>query len=153
MDAGDFFDESAKAAAKLKRRAVLVYGRDNEPPRGLTDQIVGLEYAPFSRVFPRAACVVHQGGIGTTGQVLRAGVPHLIMPYAHDQPDNAMRCRRIEVGEVIDRERYNADRAAKMLSGILADPKYSENAIAKRAIVETERGAKSACDAIEKMLQ
>jgi rhamnosyltransferase subunit B len=153
MDAGDFFDESAKAAAKLRRRAVLVYGRDNEPPQGLTDQIVGLEYAPFSRVFPRAACVVHQGGVGTTGQVLRAGVPHLIMPYAHDQPDNAMRCRRIEVAEVIDRERYNADRAAKMLSDILADPKYSENAIEKRAIVETERGAEAACDAIERTLQ
>jgi UDP:flavonoid glycosyltransferase YjiC (YdhE family) len=125
MDAGTFFDESAKAAKKLNRRAVLIYGRDNEPPKGLTDNIVGFEYAPFSRVFQRAACVVHQGGVGTTGQVLRAGVPHLVMPYAHDQPDNAARIRRIGVGEMIDRHKYTGDRAAKLISDILSDQKYS----------------------------
>ena len=153
MDARDFFDESAKAAAKLGRRAVLLYGRDNDPPKGLTDEVVGYEYAPFSRVFPRAACVVHQGGVGTTGQVLRAGVPHLIMPYGHDQLDNAMRCRRNGVGALINRDRYKADRAANMLGDILSNPKYAKNASEKRAIVESERGAEAACDAIEKTLQ
>ena len=153
MDAGSFFDESAKAAAKLNRRAVLIYGRDNEPPKGLTDEIVGYEYAPFSLVFPRAACVVHQGGVGTTGQVLRAGVPHLVMPYAHDQPDNAARIRRIGVGEMISRANYNADRAAKLLSDVLADPTYAEAAKEKRKIIETEGGASAACDAIEQTLR
>jgi hypothetical protein len=60
------------------------------------------------RFFPRAACVVHQGGVGTTAQVLRAGVPHLIMPYSHDQPDNAARCERIRVARTISREKYSA---------------------------------------------
>ena len=82
MDPRDFFDESVKAAKILNRRAVLVYGPFNEPPRGLNDDIIGVPYAPYSRLFPRAACVVHQGGVGTTGQVLRAGVPHLIMKRA-----------------------------------------------------------------------
>jgi len=153
MDARNFFDESAKAAAKLGRRAVLLYGRDNDPPKGLTDEVVGYEYAPFSRVFPRAACVVHQGGVGTTGQVLRAGVPHLIMPYGHDQLDNAMRCRRIGVGEVINRDSYSADRAENMLGEILSNPKYAKNAAEKCAVIESERGAEAACDAIEKTLQ
>jgi UDP:flavonoid glycosyltransferase YjiC (YdhE family) len=153
MDAGEFFNESAKAAAKLGRRAVLIYGRDNEPPIGITREIVGFEYAPFSRVFPAASCVVHQGGVGTTGQVLRAGVPHLVMPYAHDQPDNAARIRRIGVGEMIDRHRYNADRAAELLSTILAVPSYAEKAKEKAAIIETERGAAAACDAIEVTLK
>jgi UDP:flavonoid glycosyltransferase YjiC (YdhE family) len=30
---------------------------------------------------------VHQGGIGTTAQALRAGRPMLIVPFSHDQPD------------------------------------------------------------------
>jgi UDP:flavonoid glycosyltransferase YjiC (YdhE family) len=153
MDAGEFFNESAKAAAKLGRRAVLLYGRDNDPPKGLTDEIVGFEYAPFSPVLPRAACVVHQGGVGTTGQVLRAGVPHLVMPYGHDQLDNAMRCRRIGVGEVIRRDRYNAERAAKLLSDILANPEYADTAKEKAAVIENERGAAAACDAIEATLK
>lgn len=152
MDARDFFDESAKAAKQLGRRAVLLYGRDNDPPKGLRDDIVGFEYAPFSRVFPHAACIVHQGGVGTTGQVLRAGVPHLIMPYGHDQLDNAMRCRRIGVAEVIPRERYNADRASQMLTRILSDPEFSKNAAEKRDVIENELGAKAACDEIESVL-
>ena len=53
--------------------------------------VAAFDYAPYSKVFPHAACVVHQGGVGTTSQVLRAGVPHLFMPFSHDQPDNAAR--------------------------------------------------------------
>ncbi len=115
MDARDFFEESAKAARILKRRAVLLYGIFNEPPKILDENIAGFDYAPYSEIFPRAACVVHQGGVGTTGQVFRAGVPALIMPYSHDQPDNAERCRRAGVAEVIDRDSYTAAAAAQKL--------------------------------------
>ena len=153
MDARDFFDESAKAAAKLRQRAVLLYGRENPPPKGLSDSIVGYEYAPYSRVFPRAACVVHQGGVGTTGQVLRAGVPHLIMPYGHDQPDNAARCRRAGVGEMISRDSYNAESADEMLRKILSNSEYLANAKRFAAIVNSEGGSTTACDAIEHVLR
>ena len=152
MDAGDFFDESAKAAKILGRRAVLLYGRDNPPPNGLDENIVGFEYAPFSLVFPKAACVVHQAGVGTTGQVLRAGVPHLIMPYGHDQPDNAARCRRLGVAEILAREDYNADSAAKMLKSLLSKRSYAEKAAQARKTVREEHGTIMACDAIEAAL-
>ena len=152
MDARNFFDESAKTAATLGRRAVLLYGRDNPLPKGLSDSIVGYEYAPYSRVFPRAACVVHQGGVGTTGQVLRAGVPHLIMPYGHDQPDNAARCRRAGVGEMISRDSYKAALAGEMIRKILSNPKYSSNAQRLAEIVNSEGGNATACDAIERIL-
>ncbi len=152
MDARDFFDESAKAAKQLGRRAVLLYGRDNTPPKGMNENIVGFEYAPFSLVFPRAACVVHQGGVGTTGQVLRAGVPHLIMPYGHDQPDNAARCRRCGVAEVIPRDKYNSESAARSLSKILSNNEYVATAAKLGEIVQGENGAATSCDAIEKVL-
>jgi UDP:flavonoid glycosyltransferase YjiC (YdhE family) len=152
MDAGDFFDESATAAKTLGIRAVLLYGRDNPPPKGLDENIIGFEYAPFSLVFPQAACVVHQAGVGTTGQVLRAGVPHLIMPYGHDQPDNAARCRRLGVAEIIARENYNADNAASMLKSLLSKRSYAEKAAEAGKTVREEHGTKMACDAIEAAL-
>jgi UDP:flavonoid glycosyltransferase YjiC (YdhE family) len=152
MDARDFFDESAKAAAKIGRRAVLLFGRDKPMPKGLNDSIVGFEYAPYSLVFPRGACVVHQGGVGTTGQVLRAGVPHLFMPYGHDQPDNAARCRRKGVAEILSREKYNADSASKLLSEILLHEGYTRRAKELGEIVRSEHGTSAACDAIEKSL-
>jgi len=153
MDARDFFEESARAAKILKKRAVLLYGIFNEPPNGTDENIVAFDYAPYSQVFPRAACVVHQGGVGTTAQVLRAGVPHLFMPYSHDQPDNAARCERIGVAKIISRDRYTAETAAKKLRELLADAHYKINAAEAAKIVNAEHGTKVACDAIEEILK
>ncbi|HVE58551.1 MAG TPA: glycosyltransferase [Pyrinomonadaceae bacterium] len=153
MDARDFFEESARAAKILKKRAVLLYGIFNEPPKGTDENIVAVDYAPYSQVFPRAACVVHQGGVGTTAQVLRAGVPHLFMPYSHDQPDNAARCERIGVAKIISRDRYTAETAAKKLRGLLADESYKTKAAEAAKIVNAEHGTKVACDAIEEILK
>ena len=54
-----------------------------------------LDHAPHARLLPRAAVTVHQGGVGTLQQDLRAGRPMLVVPSAHDQPDNADRARRL----------------------------------------------------------
>ena len=153
MDPRDFFEESVKAAKMLGRRAVLLYGLFNEPPQGLDENIAGFDYAPYSRVFPRAAVVVHQGGVGTTSQVLRAGVPMLVMPYSHDQPDNAARCRRRGVARVIGRDRYTAANAAGELRQILSEPGYRAKALEAKAVIDAENGTQAACDAVESALQ
>jgi rhamnosyltransferase subunit B len=153
MDARDFFEESAKAAQILGKRAVLLYGIFNETPKITDENIVAFNYAPYSQIFPKAACVVHQGGVGTTAQVLRAGVPHLFMPYSHDQPDNAARCERLGVAKIISRDRYTADSAAKNLRELLADKSFQTNAIEAAKIVQSEHGTKVACDAIEEILK
>jgi UDP:flavonoid glycosyltransferase YjiC (YdhE family) len=152
MDARDFFEESAKAARMLGKRAVLLYGVFNEPPKETDERIVAFDYAPYSFVFPKAACVVHQGGVGTTAQVLRAGVPHLIMPYSHDQPDNAARCVRAGVARTISRERYTAESAARELSEILSKKSYKETAVEASRTVKSELGTETACDAIENIM-
>jgi UDP:flavonoid glycosyltransferase YjiC (YdhE family) len=153
MDPRDFFTESVKAANLLKKRAVLLYGVFGEPPSGLTDDIVGFEYAPFSLLFPRAACVVHQAGVGTTGQVLRAGVPHVIVPFAHDQPDNAARCRRIGVAAIISRDSYAAAAAERAISKVLGDDSYAQNAAKYSERVRSEHGSAAAADEIERILR
>ena len=152
MDARDFFEHSADAARRLGHRAVLLYGAFNDPPKAIGGDVVGFDYAPYSQVFPRALCVVHQGGIGTTGQVLRAGVPHLVVPFAHDQPDNAARCRRIGVAEILPRDKYNAGKAVTRLRKILDSPSYSDRAREMAEIVRNEPGTAGACDAIEARL-
>ncbi len=162
MDARDFFEESAKAAKILGRRAVLLYGIFNEMPKIMENgkwkvenesQVIAVPYAPYSQVFPKAGAVVHQGGVGTTSQVLRAGVPHLFMPYSHDQPDNAARCERLGVARIIARERYTAETAAKELRALLSDESYKTKALDAAKIVNSENGTLVACDAIEEILK
>lgn len=152
MDAGNFYQESIQAAKQLNCRAVLLIG-NNSPPENLSSDILADNYAPYSQVFPRTCAIVHQGGIGTTAQALRAGCPTLIMPYSHDQPDNAARVKRLGTSRTISHKQYSASRVAKELSELLGNPSYAAKAAEIGCIVQAENGVGVACDAIEKQLR
>jgi UDP:flavonoid glycosyltransferase YjiC (YdhE family) len=96
--------------------------------------------------------IVHQGGIGTTGQALRAGKPMLVMPFGGDQYDNAARIDRLGVGRTIMRRQYTAARAALELEQLLENPGYREKAADLGRCVQSENGVSAACDAIEEQL-
>ncbi len=150
LAAGQFYEHSARAAIKLGVRAVLLIGTDerNRPSFPLPDSICVAQYAPYSALFPRAAMVVHQGGVGTTAQCLRAGKPMLIMPYSHDQPDNARRMRRLGVAESIEKQSYTPAKVARKLEAMLADPRYAEQSRIVAQKVGQEDGVRVACDAL-----
>jgi UDP:flavonoid glycosyltransferase YjiC (YdhE family) len=151
LDAGDFYERSAQAAKILNIRAVLLVGNDplNVPRGPVPENICIARYAPYSKLFPRASVIIHQGGVGTTAQALRAGKPMLVMPYSHDQPDNARRVRRLGVAKVVQRKNYTAERAARMVQGLLDNPRYAERASAIQREMMEENGLKTACDALE----
>lgn len=152
-DAGDFFEQSAVAVRQLGRRAVLLVGKETRCPLGqLAPDVVSFDYVPHSELFPRAAVTVHQGGAGTTGQALRAGHPMLVVPFAHDQPDNAARVTRLGAARMLPRWRYNARSAAEELRILLSDARYEARTAGIGALVRAEDGVRSACDAIEEML-
>jgi rhamnosyltransferase subunit B len=151
-DPGNFYQESAKAAVLLNRRAVLLMGSNPIPDR-LPDGVRALEYIRFSELFPRAAAIVHQGGIGTTGQALRAGCPMLMMPFNFDQPDNAARIERLGVGKAISRKQYSAKPVAEHVRELLDNPAYAQKAREISRCVQKETGAATACDALERLLR
>ena len=91
---GQFYEESINAVSRLDRRAVLLMGK-NALPADLPKNIIAVNYTPYSQLFSRACAIVHQGGVGTTAQALRAGRPTLVTPYSVDQPDNAARVERL----------------------------------------------------------
>ena len=151
--AENFYRESIQAARLLNRRAVLLIGdARNLPTEPLPEGIIAFDYVPYGQILPRAAAIVHSGGVGTTGQALRAGVPALIVPFNHDQPDNASRVVRLGVGRTISRTSYTARNAARELNKLLTDKSYGERAAAIGRQVQTEDGALTATDEIEKFL-
>jgi UDP:flavonoid glycosyltransferase YjiC (YdhE family) len=155
LAASDFYRESVEAARTLGIRAVLLVGRDprNIPTEPLPDHIAVFEYLPYSQIFPEAAAIVHQGGIGTTAQALRSGKPMLVVPFAFDQPDNAYRVSRLGVARTICRHRYSAHRAATELRALLSNTTYSSRAEQVGKIIRAEKGVAAACDAIEMQLR
>ena len=75
----------------------------------------------------------------------------LIMPYSHDQPDNARRTRRMGVARVIQRSDYKPWRVARRVRAMLAEPEFEVRARAAAEEVAREDGVKTACDALEEL--
>jgi UDP:flavonoid glycosyltransferase YjiC (YdhE family) len=152
--ARDFYNDSIAAAQRLNRRALLLIGHArNLPASPLPDGVAAFEYAPYSEVLPRACAIVHQGGVGTTGQGMRSGLPVLIVPHAHDQFDNGARVARLGCGRVLARPRYNAESATRELQTLLDEPAYREAATEAAAEVRQKQGALIAADEIENVLR
>jgi rhamnosyltransferase subunit B len=151
--ARDFYRESIAAAKLLGRRAVLLIGDDrNEPDEPLPPEIIIVNYAPFEALLSRGCAVVHHGGVGTTSQGLRAGVPTLIVPFAFDQADNAAHAARLGASRTLPRKKYRAARVAKELDILLTRPDYASKASAVGQQLRRENGAAVASDLIEEIL-
>lgn len=152
--AGTFYEESATAIAETGMRAVMLVGpyADNLPKRDLPDTVKIVAAAPHGALMPRASIVVHQGGAGTLQQAMRAGVPMLVVPHAHDQADNAWRATALGVGRTLHPRRYRASRVASELRRLAGEPSYGERAARVATTVTQEDGVVAACDAIDELL-
>ena len=159
--ADGFYPAAAAAARALGRRAVLLTGLEGMNPvpgvPGVEDApagspVVTAGYAPHSELMPRAAAIVHQGGVGTTAQAMLAGRPMLVVPFSHDQPDNAARCARLGIARTLARWRVSAAAFVRELSLLLADPATAARAAAVAERMRREPGAAGAAEAIEARL-
>lgn len=151
--AGRFYEESAGALRRLGVRGVLLTGgfAENRPKDALPSDVLLVDRAPHQLLFPRARAIVHQGGIGTTAQALRSGHPMLVVPHAHDQPDNAFRVMNLGVSRTLYPRRYTAVRVARELGALLSDARYQDRSAAVANVVKAEGGAEAAAEAIERL--
>lgn len=149
--AGPFYEVSAEAARRAGRRAVLLVGShaENRTAGIASNDVLLVDHAPHAALLPRAAATVHQAGIGTLHQALRAGRPMLITPFAHDQPDNAHRAARLGAARIVPLQRYTVRRVAAELDRLLSDPSVAARAADIGAAMRREDGVAAACDAIE----
>jgi rhamnosyltransferase subunit B len=125
---GGFYTQSIRAARLLGQRAVLLIGNGASRPTDLGPNVCVVDYAPHSQLFPRTSCIVHHGGIGTTGQALMSGKPQLVVPFMGDQPDNATRIVAMGVGKQLSAKVYSASRAKALLKELLEDQSISNRA-------------------------
>jgi UDP:flavonoid glycosyltransferase YjiC (YdhE family) len=109
-------------------------------------------YLPHDLVMPSASVIVHQGGVGTTAQALRSGRPQLVVPFAHDQPDNGARITRAGVGRTVSLSRWRTKRAVSELRQLLDSKQVQVRAEEMGRAVRAEQGTIAAADAIEEVL-
>ena len=115
-----FFEVSAEACRMLGRRGVLLSKFREHIPERLPPGVVHFDYVPLGGMLPKAAAMVHHGGMGTLAQALRAGIPHLVMPMSIDQPDNAQRLAALGVADYLKPKAYRAAVVAEKLDKLLS---------------------------------
>jgi UDP:flavonoid glycosyltransferase YjiC (YdhE family) len=133
-----YFAAVAAALARLGRRGLLLTPFREQLPATLPPGVAHFDYVPFSQVLPRAAAFVHHGGIGSCAQGLAAGVPQVVMPMAHDQPDNADRLRRLGVSRTLPPKHFRGPELAAVLDELGRDERTAK---ACREVAERFRGA------------
>ena len=116
------------------------------------DGVAVFDYAPFSELFPRAAAVVHAGGVGTSGLAMRSGRPMLVVPHAHDQPENAQRLARLGIARSLPPPIYPGPRRRRA-DGLLDDPAFARRAAEVGETRPAGRRRGAACDALEELLR
>ena len=80
---------------------VVVIGPVSHPVRD--DKLVcRIPFAPFEALLSRTHLIIHHAGIGTIAEAMRAELPQLLVPMAHDQVDNAERVQKMGLGQKID---------------------------------------------------
>jgi UDP:flavonoid glycosyltransferase YjiC (YdhE family) len=150
--AGDFWQHAIEAAQRLRRRALLITGRDTPLGLALPHDIRAFPYLPYSLIFPRALAVIHQAGIGTLSQALRSGRPQLIVPFAFDQPDNARRAAALGLARVLPLRKVSPRSLADELAALLDRASYAERAAPIARELAAINGAERAAEALLTLL-
>jgi UDP:flavonoid glycosyltransferase YjiC (YdhE family) len=114
-----FFRAAAAACGLLGARGLLLTRYPHQIPPRLPPGVRHCAFAPFRRLLPLCAAVVHHGGIGTTAAALAAGTPQLVLPLAWDQPDNARRLQGLGVAIRLGPRQRTAGRLARALSRLM----------------------------------
>ena len=96
--AAGWLARAVEAVRRLGRRAIVLTPHRAQVAAELPPDMLWLPYVPLRALLPRVAALVHHGGIGTTAEALRAGVPQVIVPLAYDQFDNAARVTALHAG-------------------------------------------------------
>jgi rhamnosyltransferase subunit B len=146
-----FFAESIAALRRLGARGMLVTNFPQQLPQQLPPGVQAFGYVPFSDALPHAAALVYHGGIGTLAQGIKAGIPHLAVPNAHDQFDNGWRIEQLGLGRSIAQQRYRAAGAAEALATLLADAALHQRCRAYAARMDADAALRRACELIESL--
>jgi len=141
------------ALARAGQRGILLTGRGGITEVKLPDNVFLTDSVPHDWLFRRVATVVHHGGAGTTGAVLRAGVPSVVVPWWGDMPFWADCLYKLGVTpRPIPKARLSAPRLAAAIRAAVNDQYLRDRAIALAQQIQAEDGVSRAVEIFEKHL-
>jgi len=152
--AGRFFASAATALQQLGRPGLFLTRRPEQLPAQLPDSIAWFPHAPLRSLLPQAAGLMHHGGIGSSAEGLKAGIPQFVTPFAFDQFDNATRLQRLGVADVLPATRLKPRALARRLLALEARLSRDAEPLQRtRAALDQPLDAAALLQRLERQLQ
>lgn len=106
-----------------KRRRLYVVSKGINGDRFELDKrnMIGANYLPQTFFLERAHLAIIHGGNNSLVECLQAGVPMIVLPIEHDQPDNAQRIEDLNLGKRLDAHDCSETELLGAVDELLAD--------------------------------
>ena len=150
-DVAALFEEGRKICEQLHVPGVFVGGNTGAELLKDSALCLHMDYIDFEYALPKALVIIHHGGMGTTAQAIKAGIPQLIRPLKYDQPDNAERVYKLGLGTYVMPEKFKVEQVAPILSNMLQKAKNSKALKHYATDVNNSSAIINACDLIEQV--
>ncbi|MCK9150610.1 glycosyltransferase [Methanobacterium alcaliphilum] len=119
----------------------------------IPNHIYLIQEIPFDWLFSYCSCIVHHCGLGTTAEVLKAGVPSIPVPHMIDQFVWAERIHSLGVAtKPIPRNDFTPEKLSTAITEALNNPLLKANSKKLGLKIREENGLKSAVIAIESII-
>ena len=146
-------DLTVKALQKLELRAVIQGWDSVAAELKLPGQIIHVGSIPHTYLLPKASCLVHHGGFGSTAAAFQAGIPAVVVPHIIDQFIWGSKVFELGVGpKPIPRAKLTADSLALTLDQAVNNRKLRENAKKLGNLIRAENGLENAVNMIKDVL-
>ncbi|WP_280241397.1 glycosyltransferase [Nocardia abscessus] len=141
----------ATVCARLGARALVTVKGEDFPKGFSADRaVLVIDSFDYDRVLPRCRAVVHHGGSGNTHDVVRAGIPAVVIPVHSDQFFYGWRIAALGIGATFPYRRITPDRLYQALARALT-PQARQRAEEIGRTAAAENGVLAAVDAVEKL--
>ncbi|MEV6102882.1 glycosyltransferase [Nocardia sp. NPDC051981] len=145
-------DLIAAVCRRLGARALVTVKGDGYPRGiGYDRRLYVLDSFDYDRVLPRCRAVVHHGGSGNTHDVLRAGLPAVVIGVHSDQFFYGWRISALGLGDDFPYPSLTENRLYEALVRTLT-PEARDRAAELGRRVSAENGIRAAADAVERLV-
>jgi UDP:flavonoid glycosyltransferase YjiC (YdhE family) len=97
--------------------------------------------------------LVHHGGIGSSAQAIRAGIPQIVLPDRFDQPDNALRVAILGLGGAVFSPRPPAAALAELIRNVLQSETVRRQLAIGAALVRNQPSRDTAYRLIQDVIE
>ena len=151
LDPQNFYRDAVGAAHEAGYRALVLTGPTPTPLEMSDDgRMLCVPFAPLSLVASHCHAAIHHGGVGTTVELLEAGLPQLIVPRGFDQPQTALRMTKLGVARSLPWREANQGRLHREFVALLKQDHYRQKAVELQTQIAKEDGLRRAIEAVNR---